>query len=177
MLRSPIVVAPVLETERLNLRPHRPEDLDRACALWGDPEVTRFIGGRPSTREEVWARLLRYAGLWSWFGFGYWALEERATGRFVGECGFADFQRAIATDLRSLPEIGWALTSDVHGRGLGTEAVQAAVTWADERFQGGATWCLVDPGNEPSRRLAAKVGYREIERTTYHGAEVVLLRR
>jgi RimJ/RimL family protein N-acetyltransferase len=59
---------PVLESERLRLRGHRPEDYGNSAALWGDPEVTRSIGGSPPTREEVWARLLRYAGHWAWMG-------------------------------------------------------------------------------------------------------------
>lgn len=42
--------APVLETERLILRGQRASDLDAFAAMWGDPEVTRFIGGKPATR-------------------------------------------------------------------------------------------------------------------------------
>ena len=76
---------PVIETERLILRGHVLEDSEASLALWTDPEVTRFIGGKPSTTEEVWPRLLRYAGHWSLLGFGYWAITEKATGRFVGE--------------------------------------------------------------------------------------------
>src|SRR5215469_12995657 len=80
---------PVLETERLRLRRHRVEDLADCLSLWGDPDVTRFIGGTPASEEEVWARILRYAGLWSLLGFGYWRIEEKASRGFVGEVGFA----------------------------------------------------------------------------------------
>ena len=52
--------APAIETPRLRLRAHRPDDLEASFAMWGDPAVTRFIGGRPFTREEVWGRFLRY---------------------------------------------------------------------------------------------------------------------
>ena len=47
-----------VETERLILRPHALDDYEPAYAMWSDPEVVRFIGGRPATREEVWHRLL-----------------------------------------------------------------------------------------------------------------------
>ena len=77
------------------LRGHTAADLDAIAAMWADPEVTRHITGVPSTREESWARLLRYAGLWPLLGFGYWLVEDRATGRFLGEVGFANFQRDI----------------------------------------------------------------------------------
>lgn len=40
----------VLETERLLFRDHGPEDLERFCAMEADPEVRRFVNGRPRTR-------------------------------------------------------------------------------------------------------------------------------
>ena len=53
---------PVIDTTRLRLRGHRPADFADSLALWGDPIVTRFIGGKPLSEEDVWARLLRYVG-------------------------------------------------------------------------------------------------------------------
>jgi RimJ/RimL family protein N-acetyltransferase len=91
-MTSPI---PVLESERLALRGHRPEDFANCVALRGDPEVTRYIGGRPLTSEEVWVRLLRYAGHWIWLGYGYWVVEEKSLGKLVGELGYANLQRDI----------------------------------------------------------------------------------
>ena len=52
--------------------------------MWSDADVVRHIGGVPSTPADAWSRLLRYAGLWSFLGYGYRAVEDRATGRFVG---------------------------------------------------------------------------------------------
>ena len=69
--------------------------------MWADPEVTRYIGGRPFGVEEVWTRLLRYAGHWALLGYGYWAVIEKSSGRFVGEAGLADFHRGeVATRRR-----------------------------------------------------------------------------
>ena len=53
----------ILETARTVLRPHRLDDFETYVAMWADPEVTRFIGGKPRTREESWMRFLRHAGL------------------------------------------------------------------------------------------------------------------
>lgn len=61
---------PTLRTERLVLRGHRREDLGDCAAMWADPEVTRYLGGRPFSEEEVWGRLLRYVGHWAIMGFG-----------------------------------------------------------------------------------------------------------
>src|ERR1700749_5163245 len=122
---------PVIETERLRLRAHPTHDLGGGGAMWGDPVVTRYIGGKPFTREEVWARLLRYAGHWAMLGFGYWVVRDAQSGRFVGEVGFADYHREIEPSLLGTPEVGWALDPSVHGRGYATEAVRAALGWAD----------------------------------------------
>src|SRR5690606_7603589 len=101
-------LVPVLETERLRLRGHAMPDFESVAAMWGDPEVVRFISGKPSTREESWARMLRYPGHWSLLGYGFWLIEEKESGRFVGEGGFADFMRAIEPPFDA-PEQGWAL--------------------------------------------------------------------
>lgn len=163
-----------IETERLILRPHRAEDFADLAAMWADPDVTRFIGGRPSTPEESWARLLRYGGLWGLLGFGYWAVHERATGRFVGEVGFADFRRGLGFD--GVPEAGWILMPWAQGRGLAGEAVRAALAWTDASGWARSV-CIIDRDNAPSLRLAAACGYREADRITYKDHPVILLER
>ena len=145
--------------------------------MWTDATVTRHIGGRPSTHEEVWGRLLRYAGHWAWLGFGYWVLEDAATGRFVGEAGFADFRRAITPSFEGAPESGWVLAPWAHGRGLATEAVRAVIAWGDQRFSGARTVCMIAPANTASLRVATKCGYVEERRATYGGHETIVLSR
>jgi RimJ/RimL family protein N-acetyltransferase len=160
-------MVPVLETERLRLRGHRPDDLDACAVMWADPVVTRYIGGKPFTREEVWSRLLRYAGLWSWLGFGYWAAEEKATGQFTGELGFADFKRDIEPSTSGMPELGWVVAAHAHDKGYATEAVRAALAWGDAHLGSPQTVCLIHPENLASIRVAEKCGYRESGRAIY----------
>jgi len=168
---------PVIETERLRLRRHRLDDFAASVAMWADPIVTRYIGGKPFTHEEVWARLLRYVGHWVLLGFGYWALEVKATGEFVGELGFADMKRDIQPSLEGLPELGWALVSHAHGKGYATEAVRAVVAWGDQRFGRARTVCIIHPENGASIRVAEKCGYQELQRTAYKKHEVILMGR
>jgi len=166
----------VIETARLQMRPHRLVDFADCAAMWADPRVTHFISARPFTGEEVWARLLRYAGHWSLLGFGFWAVVEKAKGDYVGEIGFADFKRDMDPPL-NLPEIGWVLASRAHGKGYATEGVRAALAWGDAHFRPAGTTCLIHPENRPSLRIAAKCGYRELRRATYKGQPAIVFVR
>jgi len=168
---------PVLETERLRMCGHRLEDFADCAAMWADPVVTRHIGGKPFSEEEVWTRLLRYVGHWTLMGFGYWAIEERDTGNFVGELGFADYKRDIVPSIKGVPELGWALVSRVHGKGYATEAVRAAVAWGEAHFGPARTVCIIHPENLASIRVAEKCGYQEFQRTTYKGHPTIIFDR
>jgi RimJ/RimL family protein N-acetyltransferase len=168
--------APELDTPRLVLRQHRVEDFEDSAAMWADPAVVRYIGGRPSTREESWHRALRTVGLWEWLGYGYWCVREKQTERFVGEIGFADFKRDMAPSIEGVPEAGWVLASWSHGQGFASEAVELVHAWMDE--QGHArTVCIIDTEHHVSARVAARVGYREQCRTTYKSSPIVLYER
>lgn len=164
------------ETERLVAQPYALADFEDLARLWGDPEVTRFIGGKPKTTEEVWGTLLRTIGHWSVFGFGYWLLREKRSGRFAGELGFADHHRVLEPGFGTMPEMGWVLTPEFHGQGLAEEAARAALAWADAR-DWPKTVCMIDPDNRRSLSLAARLGFREYARADYRDAEAILFER
>ncbi|MEM7691821.1 MAG: GNAT family N-acetyltransferase [Pseudomonadota bacterium] len=150
---------PRLETPRLILRPHHREDLEAAVQIWSQEPVYRHITGSPLSRNDVWMRLLRYSGLWDFLGFGYWAVEFRLTGRYIGQMGFADFKRGLDDFDSHHPEAGWLLDSRQAGRGLATEGMKAALAWLDEQASISKSFCLIDEANRPSIRVAEKLGY------------------
>ncbi|MBI2254911.1 MAG: GNAT family N-acetyltransferase [Proteobacteria bacterium] len=176
-----MVDVPVLETARLKLRGHCLADFNAAAEIWSDEVVTRFLG-RPFTPEESWSRLLRYVGHWDLLGYGFWAITEKASGRFIGEGGICDFRRditwpgCVSAD-EATREIGWALGADYHGQGLATEAVQAVTTWADRHFRGRRTICIINPSNQPSIRVAEKCGYGEIGTARYKDNDLTVFAR
>jgi RimJ/RimL family protein N-acetyltransferase len=145
--------------------------------MWSDPNVTKFISGRASTEHQTWMRLLSYLGHWALMGFGYWAIEEKASGDFVGEVGFMDFKREIAASMQGKPELGFALASRFHGKGYATEAVRAALAWADAHLPHRATVCLVMPENAASLRVVRKCGYEVLEQGVYNEQPVLFLAR
>lgn len=171
------IAIPILETPRLRLRGHRLTDYPSLIALWGDPRVTQYIGAKPLSPEKAWVRLLRYVGHWSLMGFGYWVIEEKSTGGFLGEGGFQENQRDIEPSLKGMLETGWVLQPAAHGKGYATEAVLAMHAWKDANLPGKKVCCIIDEPNLPSLRVAEKCGYREAARARYHGASVIVLFR
>jgi len=172
-----VAEVPILETLRLKLRPHRLSDFIYSAAMWADPFVAQYTSGKPLTEEESWTKFLRYAGHWQLLGFGYWAVEEKATGDFIGEIGFADYKRDLQPPLKGTPEIGWVLASPAHGKGYATEAVRAAVAWGDAHFRLARTACIIAPENLASIRVALKCGYRDPQPATYKGKPALIFIR
>lgn len=168
---------PTLDTARLRLRGHYASDLAAFAAMWQQPQFYQYLGGQPLPEDEAWTRLLRHAGLWELVGYGYWAVEEKATGHFIGAVGFGEWQRALEPSLKGWPEIGWVLAPHTHGRGYATEAAQAALAWGDAHFTQPRTVCIIDPSNAPSLGLAAKLGYHDFGHTLFKGKPIVLLER
>ena len=164
------VRAPELETERLRLSAHRIEDFAGELAMWSSPEVTQFIGGRPSTGEEVWSRLLRYGGLWPLLGFGYWAVRDRRGGEFLGEVGFANFRRDMQPLPPQAPEMGWALRREFWGKGYAREAIVAALEWADRSLRDPSIFCLISPEHASSIRMAERNGFQLGLEASYRAA-------
>ena len=175
-LKLPTPTVPLLETERLRLRGHRLEDFDELAAMWGSQTVNRHIGAGQS-RQDAWDRMLRYAGHWALLDFGYWAVEEKASGRYVGDVGLADFKRAIEPSIEGQPECGWVLAPWCHGRGYATEAARKALSWGEEHLPDQRAVCLIAPENEASLRVAEKCGFKAVATTTLKGSPTILFRR
>jgi len=171
-----LTVAPLIETARLRLRSYHAGDLDDLAAMRADPVVMRYVGGKTMTRLDSWSRLLRCAGTWPLLGFGFWAVEERATGRYAGEVSFFDALRDLAPRI-DVPEAGWLFATWAHGRGYATEAVSAMLAWSDAQPRMGETVCIVDTANVASQRVALKCGYVEQRRFDYEGDATILYRR
>jgi RimJ/RimL family protein N-acetyltransferase len=171
------LVAPRIETERLILRELHADDFDDVHRIWTDPENVRFIGGKPSTPMQSWRRIINSAGQWPILGYGYWALDEKETGSFVGMVGFADFRRDEPEGFSTDPEIGYVIDKRVHGQGYGREAMTACMEWMDRNHPGQRTICMIEPGNAAWLRIAKRLGYRIYSKADFEGVPVLLLER
>jgi RimJ/RimL family protein N-acetyltransferase len=172
-----IVIAPPIATERLILREIRAEDFGAVHALWTDPENVRFVGGKPSTPSQSWRRITNSAGMWPILNYGYWALEEKSTGDFIGLVGFADFHRDEPAGFSGDPEIGYVIDKQVHGKGYGREAMAACMQWFDDTHGRIRTICMIEPGNIASLKIAERLGYKTYAEGEIDGAAVLLMER
>ena len=151
------MMMPMLETQRLTLRGLTMDDWEPYAAMWADPRVTAFIGGAPRPRDLAWTKFGQAVAMWHLFGYGNWAVIDRADATFLGVCGLAQYERGIA-ELAGFPEAGWAFAAASWGRGIASEAIGAVVGWADA--DGIAeTRCLIDDANGASIKVAARNGY------------------
>ena len=142
-----------------------------------DAEVMRHLGGQPIAREDAWRKLLNGAGLWSLFGYGYWAVERRSDGAMLGQVGFADFKRDMTPGIEGIPEAGWLLGRAAFGQGYATEAVRAALDWADAALRANEIVAIINADNVASIRVAEKCGFGPPEPASYKGEPILLFRR
>ena len=167
----------VAETKRLILRRHAASDFACYFTMSADPQMARFAGRAPAGPDEAWMRLLRQAGHWSLHGYGFLAIEEKATGCFVGEAGIAHFRRALGHAFDGAPEAGWAIAPWAQGHGYATEAAAAVLAWSEARFAMRRTVCLIHAGNAPSLRVAQKLGYAPLGECIYRGYDALMFER
>lgn len=119
----------VLETERLVLRPWQPSDLEPFTAINQDPEVIRYLGP-PMDRDAVAGLIARLSAHRDRHGFGYGAVEEKATGALVGMAGLS--VPTWEAHFTPCVEVGWRLARAHWGKGYATEAARA---WLEFGFQ------------------------------------------
>jgi RimJ/RimL family protein N-acetyltransferase len=168
----------MIETERLLLRRNAVEDFQAISEIYTDPEVIKHIGvGQPASAQDSWFRLLRHVGHWTLFGYGFFTVVEKASGRFAGLVGFADFHRELGVDFDPFPEGGWTLATWAHGKGYATEAAIAAHSWFEETHGPRRTVCIIDHDNEPSIKVAKKLGYSLVGPRAYRDESILVFER
>lgn len=149
------MTGPVLQTERLTLRPIAIEDFPRWAEMMGDPEAAKFLGGAQPA-AVAWRGFMTMAGAWSLTGISMFSLIERETGRWLGRTGPWRPEGWPGT------EVGWGLHPDAQGKGYGVEAATAAIDYAFDTLGWIEVIHCIDPDNVPSQRLAERIGSRNL---------------
>lgn len=169
----------LFETERLLARPWDPErDAEAAFEMYGDPEVTRHIGGSPepdveTMRERLRAICARDAVLGE--PFGSFALFERASSTLAGATLLRPLPDGPGPDFRFTEdiEIGWHLPQRVWGMGYATEAGRAVLARAFALLDVDRVHAVVVRDNPRSIAVTRRLGMRHVGMTSrYYGREL-----
>jgi RimJ/RimL family protein N-acetyltransferase len=168
---APIFQIPQLITERLLLRAFRADDFERYAEMMGNPEVTRHLGeGLPLSRVEAWRQLAIFVGHWALRGYGLWAVEERATGEFLGRIG------CLYPEGFPAFEIAYTLGHWARGKGYAREGAAAALQYARETLGRTDITSIIRPANAASIRVATSLGAVAGETVEFYGKPSVLYR-
>ena len=154
-----------LATQRLLLRLPVPGDAAAAAELVTDPEVMRFLGGEVVPDDRVGVVVERWIRRWETNGIGFFVVESRDDGGFLGRVGLSIWDvrswthaTLAAAGEFAQPELGWALVRSQWGCGYATEAALAVRDWAFREREIGALISLIAPDNLASAAVARRLG-------------------
>jgi [ribosomal protein S5]-alanine N-acetyltransferase len=160
---------PVLETARLRLRRVEERDVDALTAMFGDPRYMRFMGdGKLADRAGAWRSIAGALGHWVLRGYGFFAVEEKAAGHFIGWSGVLNPEGWPGI------EIAWGVAPDRWRQGFATEAATAVRRYAADTLHLTRLISLIHPENAASIRVAEKIGERFLRTIEFQGKAVRL---
>jgi ribosomal-protein-alanine N-acetyltransferase len=156
-----------ITTSRLILRDLEETDVDGIFALDSDPEVLRFIG-TPVMKERSEAAkviaLIRQQ--YQENGIGRWAMEERATGAFIGWTGLK-----VENHIRPFPyhDIGYRLLRKYWGQGYATESASACLRYGFDVLNYPEICAAAEAQHHASNHILRKIGMQQGESFTFEG--------
>jgi len=142
-----------LETDRLIFRQWQNSDYDAFAKFYSDEANARFVGGMKKP-EEAWRLMATYIGHYGLRGYSYLAIDEKENGTLIGTVGLWN------SDPWPEPELGYWLLPIAQGKGFGVEAGLAVKEYALETLKLPSLVSYIDPTNEPSKKLAIRLGAR-----------------
>ena len=160
----------ILTSARLRYEPFADEHFEGLAAMNADPEVMRYISGRPETADETHAAIARVRTRWEQWGYGWWTLLDAATGEVVG----AACIQHLGKDPANPHEIGWRLRRASWGQGLATEAARTLAAHAFDVLDAPLLCAVCHPDNAASQRVMDKLGMRYTGMEAWDGDRVAV---
>ncbi|MCK6263735.1 GNAT family N-acetyltransferase [Vibrio sp. ZSDE26] len=156
-----------METERLILRQWGEEDFAPYAALNADPTVMRYF---PSTltKQESDEQAMQIHGLIADRGWGFWAVELKSTGEFIGFVGLHSQDENSGIPNAPFVEIGWRIASQHWGKGYAPEAAKKALEFGFEHLNAPAIYAFTTLTNDPSQIVMRKVGLSNVDQNFLH---------
>ena len=162
-----MVVSTRLETARLVIRTFEARDADRWLAMVSDPEVTRFLPpNAPAPTMELARRVIgERQAMERELGLTMWAVEDKATGTFVGQCGLRPADEGAGPEI----DLAYHFTKACWNKGYATEAVIAVVAHGLGPLGLDSVMAVIVPENVGSWRVMEKAGLRYEGLVNYYG--------
>ena len=154
-----------LETLRLIVRSIEERDAPGLHRIFSDPEAMRYIpGGAFDDMARVHRSIERSRQREASTGMTLWAVEEKATGEFLGQCG------VVPIDGKG-PEIElvYHFARPFWGRGFATESARAVTEYAMETLRLPRLLGLTFPDNVASQRVLDKAGFAFVREAEWYG--------
>ena len=143
----------VLETEPLKLRKMTTDDVDNLLLIVSDPVAMQYY---PSTmdRDEAIAWIRRTQMNYERRGLGFWIVERKADGTFLGQCGLIpqELEGVVET------EVAYLFARASWGQGFATEAAMACRDWGFTHLDVPRLVSIISIYNAPSMRVAERNG-------------------
>ena len=154
----------ILETARLRLEPMTDAHFDGLFAMNSDPDVMRYITGKPDTEDDTWAMIERVQARWELYGFSWWTFIEKSTGEIIG----AGCIQYLGRDPGNPHETGWRLRKDKWGQGFASEAAERMAAFAFDELQAPLLCAVCDPANKGSSHVMEKLGMHYVGDETWY---------
>lgn len=168
----------LLTTTRLRLEPFTEHHLGGLNTMNADPEVMRYLAGRPETPDETRAMVERVMQRWREVGYSWWALIERDTDELVGAGAIQNLRReaTLLPDMDCPLEIGWRLRRDRWGQGLAVEAARRMARFAFEDLDAPELLAVCDPANTASAKVMQRLGMQQAGVQRWYGKDLLTYR-
>lgn len=160
--------APVLVTKNLTIRGPQKSDLAAFTEFMASERMENL--GWAGSEGDAWRGFIAGVGHWQWHGYGFFILEETATGKPAGRVGILNHVEWPE------PELAWHMFDGFEGKSLCYEGAIAVRTWAGS-FGLSPLMSMIAPHNTRSLALAKRLGAVEESRKDHHdGEEAVIMR-
>lgn len=146
---------PILETERLILRNITKTDAISIFKYLSDPEVMKYYGLEPfKSVQDALDEISWYESIFNEQTGIRWGISLKDNDKIIGSCGFLN---TVSTHRRT--DIGFELSKEYWGQGIGSEAIMAIIHYAFEQMNIQRIQALIEPLNIASQKMVEKAGF------------------
>lgn len=146
---------PILETERLILRNITKTDAISIFKYLSDSEVMKYYGLEPfKSVQDALDEISWYESIFNEQTGIRWGISLKDNDKIIGSCGFLN---TVSTHRRT--DIGFELSKEYWGQGIGSEAIMAIIHYAFEQMNIQRIQALIEPLNIASQKMVEKAGF------------------